>query len=256
MRVTLVRPRAELAPHVQSFTVVETGAEPAARTLLPDSSVILGFRFQGSAREHDGPSIADASLTGLRGAPRRMLTAAKSGIVLATFRPGHAALFFREPLHHLYGGTVSSEDVLPRASVARVLEEIGEARDHTTRIAAFERFLLATRIPERGDDLVQIAAQRIRRSYGAERIAAIASALGLSRDRLEKRFRAAVGATPKQLATIVRMQRAVELVRSGARSWTEVALEAGYFDQSHFIREFKKLAGTAPREFFSSVDHC
>ncbi|MBL8953344.1 MAG: helix-turn-helix transcriptional regulator, partial [Myxococcaceae bacterium] len=80
------------------------------------------------------------------------------------------------------------------------------------------------------------------------RITALAKQLGLELDALEKRFRAVVGSTPKQFASVVRLQRAVAAYRRGA-SLTQAAFDAGYFDQSHFIRAFRAATGEAPRTF-------
>jgi AraC-like DNA-binding protein len=53
------------------------------------------------------------------------------------------------------------------------------------------------------------------------------------------------------------------MVREACCTWTmrvtkltRLAVDAGYFDQSHFIREFRAFTGTAPRRFFQSVEHC
>jgi AraC-like DNA-binding protein len=95
----------------------------------------------------------------------------------------------------------------------------------------------------------------IRAAPGSIRIRALAARLGLSQDRLEKRVRRAVGASPKQLASILRLRRAVDAYRPGA-SLTRLSADAGYFDQSHFIREFRSVTGEAPQRFFGAGDHC
>jgi AraC-like DNA-binding protein len=55
---------------------------------------------------------------------------------------------------------------------------------------------------------------------------------------------------PKPLARLVRFDRAVRLLRAGsAKSLTEVAQASGYFDQAHFIREFRAFSGGTPGEY-------
>jgi AraC-like DNA-binding protein len=60
-----------------------------------------------------------------------------------------------------------------------------------------------------------------------------------------------VGASPKQLASIVRFRHAVRAYRPGL-TLTQLAYDAGYFDQSHLIREFRAFTGLTPRDFLRS----
>ena len=121
--------------------------------------------------------------------------------------------------------------------------------------AAFEAFLLVRLDAGRVDALVAEAARRVASDPAGVRAAPLASALGLSQDRLEKRFRRAVGTTPKRLASILRLRRAVEAYRAG-ETLTRTAADAGYFDQSHFNRAFRAATGLTPRAFFGAGEHC
>jgi AraC-like DNA-binding protein len=59
-----------------------------------------------------------------------------------------------------------------------------------------------------------------------------------------------VGIGPKEFARVVRFQRAVHLAAL-ERNWARIAVDAGYYDQAHLIRDFQDLAGTAPRGFMN-----
>ncbi len=87
------------------------------------------------------------------------------------------------------------------------------------------------------------------------RIAPLARSLDIGQDQLEKRFRRVVGASPKRLASILRLQRALRSFRSGV-PLSELAPEAGYYDQAHLTREFRAATGAAPGTFFREVAHC
>lgn len=257
MRVTSFRPRDRLAPFVRQFTIVET-EEEATRSLVPDGAVVAGFRFGGSACLLENGSatlVPDATLAGMRDTVRRMRTSRGGGVVLAMFREGGAAAFLGAPLHELFGATVALDCLLPPREVAAAASRVAAAADHARRIAAFEEFLLLRLDGSRVDPLVTAAVRAIHADPGSVRIAPLAAALGISQDRLEKRFRRAVGASPKRLASILRMRRAVESYRSGA-SLTRVAADAGYFDQSHFNRAFRSATGEPPQRFFGSDEHC
>jgi len=257
MRTTVVPPSPRLAPFVRQFTFVEAD-EQATRVLIPDGTAIAGFRFGGHACVvEDGGVVRmpDASFAGVRDRARRMRTSAGGGVVLASFRPGAAAAFFRAPQHELYGETVPLDVLAARAAVEETAERVREATDHAARVAAFEAFLLARLDAGRVDALVAEAARRVASDPAGVRAAPLASALGLSQDRLEKRFRRAVGTTPKRLASILRLRRAVEAYRAG-ETLTRTAADAGYFDQSHFNRAFRAATGLTPRAFFGAGEHC
>lgn len=256
MQVTHVAPSMDLAPFIARFTVVETsGAE--TRQLLPDTGLVLGVRYAGAASvvRADGTTrMPDLSIAGIQAETRRMHTHADSGVVLATFRPGAAAACVSTPLHALHGQTVALADVLPPAEVAQLAERVAFAPDHARRIAALEAFLRA-RLARPIDPLAMAAIRAIEAARGAVRIASLARTLGISQDPLEKRFRQAVGASPKQLASLVRVRHAIELGRAGG-DWARVAHATGFFDQSHFIRAFRAVTGQAPERFFRETAHC
>ena len=246
-----------LAPYVRAFTLVEAHEE-TTRTLVPETGLVLGIRYRGSATQLDGSEerlLPGHTLTGMRTSARRMRTSAGGGAVLVAFREAGAARFFAEPLHELFGQTLSLADLLPHRVLDRVSSQVAEAGTDALRLGLIEQFLLARLRPRGPDALVAAAVEAIHAARGSVRIGALARQLHLSQDAFEKRFRAQVGSTPKQLASLVRVRHAMASYRPGS-SLSRLALDAGYFDQSHFIREFRAVTGEAPRRFFHSTEHC
>jgi transcriptional regulator GlxA family with amidase domain len=93
--------------------------------------------------------------------------------------------------------------------------------------------------------VVTHALERLSDPNGRRSLAAIAAELALSERQLERRFLLRVGMMPKRFARLARFQRAISLMDS-ASALAAVAQLAGYYDQSHFVREFRAFAGTAP----------
>ncbi|MCI0573186.1 MAG: helix-turn-helix domain-containing protein [Myxococcaceae bacterium] len=254
--MTMVAPSARLAPFVRAFMVVEVRDE-TWRVRLPEPGLVLGVRYRGSASVLAGDASArlpDLTLTGLAGTARRMRTAAGGGVVLAMFHPAGATQFFAEPLHELFDATVALDQLVQRGDVDRVASQVADAADHAERVAALEAFLVARMRPQQPDRLVATAVGAIHEARGGIRIGALAKALAISQDPLEKRFRRVVGASPKQFASLLRLRYVVDAYRPGA-SLTRLALDAGYFDQSHFIREFRAVTGEAPGRFLRVGEH-
>jgi transcriptional regulator GlxA family with amidase domain len=182
-----------------------------------------------------------------------MKTHAGSGIVLVNFKPGGAAAILRVPMHELFASTVGLDAILGRAETVRLIDRVASASDNAARVAILDAQLVQ-RIGDI-DPLVTAAARAIETARGSLRIADLARSLGISQDPLEKRFRRAVGSSPKHLASIVRVRHAVDLARAGA-AMSRVAYEAGYFDQSHFNREFRTVTGQSPSVFFRDNTYC
>ena len=105
------------------------------------------------------------------------------------------------------------------------------------------------------DALVEASVDRIARSPGALPVEALAQGCGLGRRQLERRFADAAGVGPALLASILRFRRVFdEIEHGGARPWTDAAAAAGYSDQSHFIREFRRFVGCTPGEFMRTSE--
>ena len=82
------------------------------------------------------------------------------------------------------------------------------------------------------------------------RVRDVARRVGLSQRRFIQVFTAEVGLTPKLYCRVRRFQRAREMVRNTlAPDWTRVAVECGYFDQSHLIRDFHAFSGLSPGDY-------
>lgn len=88
----------------------------------------------------------------------------------------------------------------------------------------------------------------LRRRQGRLRIVALASLLGVSRRRLERAFVRELGISPKRYARILRLNVVLASVATEERARiTQLALDAGYFDEAHLLRDFRALAGRRPR---------
>ena len=97
----------------------------------------------------------------------------------------------------------------------------------------------------------------VRRMLGASSgrlsISALARESGWSVRQLERRFRSETGLSPRVLARIVRFQRVFRALGRERSDWVSVALDCGYSDQPHLIREFREFTGQTPGAFERSA---
>jgi methylphosphotriester-DNA--protein-cysteine methyltransferase len=103
----------------------------------------------------------------------------------------------------------------------------------------------------RPDLLVAEAVRRIDRANGAVDLGRLARDLGLSIRQLERRFLTAVGLAPKIYCRIQRFKKVFGVIGQPACNWVETAVECGYYDQAHLIRDCKEFSGSTPAALLS-----
>ena len=254
MHIENYSPCDALKPFIKTFTIIESETGMVNR-ILPEASLIMAFRFNGSihyTQQNERGILPVSVISGVRKSPRIMDYAKNTSILLVKFNTGGATAFFREPLHELFETSISLDDLLPHHELIRIEEQLAEARNHTVRISIIERFLLSKVKPTPPDMLIDYAIQKIKSASGIIRIQELLADLPTSRDPFEKKFRRAVGTSPKQFAALIRMRHVIDSYTS-RNSLTDTAHAAGYFDQAHFIKDFKSFTGETPNIFFKSA---
>jgi AraC-like DNA-binding protein len=218
-------------------------------THLPETDAVAAFSFRGAC-QIDGTQLAPlAAFTGPREVLRSHEHRQGHAVLLAMFTPVGAHAFLRSPLNEVAGSTVSLAELIGRPDeLRRLSEQLNTAENHRRRIALVEQFLLASLCDSTPDPLISAAVAWLERGATA-RIDNLARYIGLSQSALERRFRRIIGVSQKKFASLARLRRAAQLQATGA-DLTTVAHESGYFDQSHFIKEFRRATGSAPSAFF------
>jgi len=254
MNIERYKPCDALKPLVKAFIVI--GSDNGMQnTILPDTSIIMAFRYKGNIHHYTNDGVGDrlplSVVTGLRHTPRTVRYEQNSATLLAVLHEGAAPAFLNIPLHELFNLSISLDELLPKDVLQAFEEQLAEAPDTNGRIRLVEHFLLTLQRQRAADSLITHAIQQIRLNHGNIRIKELLSVLPISRDPFEKRFRRATGTSPKQFATLMRLRHLIDS-HTAETSLTDLALAAGYYDQSHFIHDFTAFTGKAPRLFFNS----
>ncbi len=222
------------------------GATPEL-SVVPGTAVVLGFQYRGRVRAEQG-LLSTAGVTGLQQRLRQYTYLDRAASVLVRFTPQGAACF-GVPVSELTGRSVALADLLGPALVRETEERLAEANDARARVAAVEQLLGRFRTNE--DPLVTRVLASLRQSDEAPSVSRLARAVSLSERQLERRFLQHVGVSPKRFASLSRFERALRLAPTTARL-TDLSLAAGYYDQPHFNREFRRFTGQAPGAFFAA----
>jgi AraC-like DNA-binding protein len=222
------------------------GSEP--HRVLPDGCVELIVQLRGRAIERRAGSVESLQpeIRVVGQLERFMLLEPqdRSHSVGVRLRPAAAGPFLGVGAGEITGRTLEAGSVFGDRRV-RALRAAAESREPLgSMLDLCERWLRDSPKPP---DSVVSAVGMILASRGSVRLAEVHRRLGVHGRTLQRRFRAAVGLRPKQLARIARLQSVLlGLRRGGSATLTEIALASGYADQAHLTREFKKLTGYTP----------
>ena len=236
---------------------VESGATaPVLRQEVPVPRVPLIVNFGAQWRVADSAGAQerhDSFVAGLSDASAFVAAEGAASCLQVDFTPIGAHMFFGVPMHELTNRVVDVEALLgPDANLAARLEAASTWEERFTLLD----HVIATRVrgARRPAPEILWAWRALEHTNGAVPVGMLAERIGRSRRHLTARFREQVGLAPKTFARVVRFSRAVDLIQRGrGRPFVELAHECGYFDQAHFIRDFRDFAGTTPAEFAGRV---
>lgn len=236
-------PSEELAPWVEHFWFVSWEVEaPVVREVLPHPSVHVTIE-RGASR--------------ITGVPRgRFVTTLEGkGFVFGTkFRPGGFRSFVPHPVSELTNRTLPLEALFGEAAQAYERAVLG-ARSHQARMAAATKFFraLSPRVDPRVDEVAAIV-DRVLDDTTIVSVEDLAARSATSVRALQRLFKDYVGVSPKWVIRRYRLHEALERVNAGRKvDWAALAMELGWFDQPHFIRDFKALVGRTPAEYAQSI---
>jgi len=148
----------------------------------------------------------------------------------------------------LFNLSLSLEDIFDKNSVNEIEDKLAFANTDKQRIKIVEQFLLSQLKNIQTDKLITEAVKLIYQSNGTIRIKELNEKLFISQSPFEKRFRKIVGTTPKKFASIIRFNKVLETLDK-SKSLTEICFENNFFDQAHFIKDFKHFTGDTPENF-------
>lgn len=258
MRYQEYRPPIELASWIKLFWVFESRSNnPVPETIVADGfpELIIHFRSPFAERDPAGklleqpPAIACGQLT----KPLVLRSSSDAGMIGIRFHPNGMAPFLSTPMHALTDARISAENLF--ADIDPLIDEIVEASNDGQRIAACKRFLIRSLNADHESFCVRPALERIMRARGRISVASLANLMGRSRRGIELAFQREVGTSPKMYCRITRFRHLYDAISKANSSvdWIQIALDSGFFDQPHMIRDFRQFTGKSPTSFLT--DH-
>jgi AraC-like DNA-binding protein len=232
--------------------------------LMPDGSIELVINLkQNEARIYDREKLDQytrlpgALLCGPHSSFFVIDTAQQASVIGIHFKPGGGFPFFKMPACELHNLHVSLEDLWGHEA-GLLRERLLEAQTPQEKFQVLEQCLLEQAFkPLERHRAVDCALGLFRNIHTAPAMTDLADHIGISSRRFIQLFSNEVGLTPKLFARVRRFQQVLQNIRTNADfSWVDMAASCGYFDQAHFIHDFKEFSGINPTTYVAhKTDH-
>lgn len=229
-------PPDRLKQYVECFWTVELGSSLSEYPVLPDGCVDIVY----------SPSVTrELQLVGVMTSARRFALSAGQFQFGVRFRAAMSQAFLPLPGPDTLDQSIALSDIWG-ADARRLTEQILEAQSPRQCIG-----LIEARLANPSDvTLVQRLCSSIVQAAGQVRVDDLAFQAGLSSRQLRRLFIEQLGLSPKHFCRVIRFRNSLSrLSERGHADWVQMALDCGYYDQAHFINEFREFSGYTPGEF-------
>jgi AraC-like DNA-binding protein len=249
----LIPPSRLLRPYVRSYWYFQCATPLLSyqdEYMRPLGRFGIGFNF-GDPLCLDAQAITEpVFLDGVNTISRKMSFLGHVELMGLSFHEGGAFPFLGIPLIELQNA-ISLLDALSRINLLSLHSRLQEAKSLSIRIHLLEEWLLSRLLlGKERDRLIPASLNRLREREGHLPISELAHEFSISQRQLERLYQNQVGISPKQYSQLLRVETArLALGQMNKSSTADLAVELGFYDQSHFIREFSAVIGLTPHAY-------
>ncbi len=260
MNYQTFQPHPDLESLVKCYWTLEVPAEDDSQRqrIIPDGCIemafILGDDIKRYISEDEFILQPRAMVLGQTIEPFYIEPVGYVNTFAVSFYPYGFANFITQPIKNLVNKETSIALLFGEISATELERKILQAANTMERIEFIEEFLFEklngkTTI----DKVVKTTIDTLLSTNGSAPINKILKQDLSKRRQLERKFVKQIGLSPKQLGKVIRLQTALKmLLNEEAENLTSIAYESEYYDQAHFIKDFKEFTGISPREFLGN----
>ncbi|PST83114.1 AraC family transcriptional regulator [Pedobacter yulinensis] len=257
MNFRIIEPGSDLSALVKCYWVLESSKEqtPQKNTIVPDGCMKMIFHYGDPYRHlsdtHNSVLLPRCFVIGQLTKPYLVQPTGKTGTFFVCFHPNGFLPFSSMPIKAMENTAVPLLTLFGKQG-QQLEHRILAAQTAEERIDLVEPFLLGRLTDTRTvDHLIRSAVETILTANGQLSVNALSSQAHTHRRQLVRKFAAAIGLSPKQLSKTVRLQAALKtLLTEDVPSLTQLAYQNEYYDQAHFIKDFREFTGLTPKEFY------
>ncbi|WP_433631531.1 helix-turn-helix domain-containing protein [Chryseobacterium cucumeris] len=248
-----ISPSASLAPYIKSYTVVTIDKDLRDEVFYPSGYIDLIINISGgfAATVINGQykNTPDIELLGHLTLPTRLSAAKGTSVLIARIFPHAATLFFSDPLSEFTNYATDMYDVTESEN-RNLYDRIMDTWDLCSKINVLEKYFLQ-KLKKNESHLKKVAIlhvlnQQLFMNQNVLNLPVIAQSSGLSERYIQKLYLTNMGISPSSFASVTRFNKSLPMVLNTPESLTTIAYHCGYYDQAHFIKEFKKFTGITP----------
>lgn len=260
MKHQIFKPKSNLAKYIKCYWTLESTKEetPVKNTIVPDGYMKLIFHYGDVYRHYneDGNSLTlpRCFLIGQLTRPYQVEPTGVTGTFFVCFHPNGFFPFATFPIKEMENTAIPLRRIFARDG-QEIEQKILNVSTTLERIDLIEEFLF-NRLSDKEtiDHIVKSTVETILTANGQLSISELSRRNNINRRQLVRKFSSAIGLSPKQLSKIIRLQAALKtLLMKEVTSLTDLAYENEYFDQAHFIKDFKEFTGLTPKEFYGEA---
>jgi len=256
MKYHTIKPTKPLSDYVRFYWMLEGSVIdecPYIHRTLANASPELIFHYKGPFEELTSNDKSEKTfLTGIHGQTniiRRFTARSDFGIFGVFLQPYAIPALFGIPSLEIKNELPDLVTLLGQAG-QDLTEKMMLAKNNTQRLNIINLFL-THRLTEFDRPEIVNATQHIFKSKGLVNVKELANQSCLSQRQFERKFKEQIGFSPKSFSRIVRFNSLLWNYKREDVSLTEIAYDFGYYDQAHFIRDFKHFSGYNPKAYFS-----
>ena len=251
--------RDELKPFVKCYWTLDAPANkiPEKQRIVPDGCMEMIFHCGDLYKQYfdDGGSIIQPKCF-VFGQITRVLEIEATGITgifSVRFLPHGFIPFATMPLARMENTAVPLEALFYEEGI-KLQNNILNATTVEEKIRIVEEFLIHRLTdPKQIDKVTKDSVDIMLKLNGQLTVDELTGNLSINRRKLERRFSSIIGLSPKQLSKMIRMQATLKmLANKEVTSLTALAYEGDFYDQAHFIKDFKEFTGICPKKFYAN----
>lgn len=257
MNYQTFEPRQELNGFVKCYWSLESPKQwpPEKQIIVPDGCIEMIFHYGDLYRQYNeaGKSIIQPKcfVIGQLTRPLEIEPTGETGIFSVRFHPEGFLPFATIPIKELENTAVPLQKLF--GEDGQELEQIIlNANSNSEKVEHIENFLLNRLVEKQSTDrIIKSTMDTIFTANGQLSINELSKQTNVNRRQMERKFSSTIGLSPKQLSKIIRLQATLKmLLNKDFTSLSALAHENEFYDQAHFIKDFKEFTGFTPKEFY------
>ena len=264
MKVSFTQPEKQLSPYVALIWVFESSfGVPLAdsRIIVPDGRAKIIVPYRNSLCAAVNTRLLNAKehqicLVGIQSNPTTIAsTATDTGTIGVELTPKGLYHLFNLSMHEITNRMVSFEELFGPPG-ARLQTRVGDAEDPQEKITLLQTALMhLLQKNEKEYALLDHTLDMLAQTHGMMRVQELAAHIGYTKRYLDMLFKEHIGVSPKSLASILRFQEVYQgWMQQKSPTFFRNHWSAYYYDQSHFIKEFKRFTGFTPQHYTAIVN--